>query len=414
MTVVENIRSSRTTFKAIPVSEHVYWVGAVDWDLRDFHGYATERGTTYNAYLVLGEKIALIDTVKAPFKDEMLARIASVIDPERIDYIISNHAEMDHSGCLPQVMETTKPEKVFASCNGVLALANHFHFDRSTITPIKEAEPLSLGNLTLSFIETRMLHWPDSMFTYLVEEGLLFSNDAFGMHLASAERFDDEICWCTLEEEAAKYYANILMPYSPLISKLLEKVAGMNLALNMIAPDHGPIWRRDMNRILELYGQWAAGKPKNKAVIVYDTMWDSTAKMARAMCEGLMSAGTPAQLMSLKSSHRSDVVTQVLGAGALLVGSPTLNNNMLPTVADVLTYLKGLRPTNLIGASFGSFGWGGEAVGQVREMLTAMKVDIVNDGVKIKYVPDNEALAQCFDLGVQVAQTLQARLKEQE
>ncbi len=232
---------------AVQISEHVYWVGAIDWAIRDFHGYLTERGTTYNAFLILADKVTLIDTVKAPFRQELLARIASVIDPARIDYIISNHAEMDHSGCLPEIIRAVQPEKVFASTLGVKALQDHFHADIA-LTPVKDGETLSLGNMHVSFLETRMVHWPDSMFTFLVEEGVLFSNDGFGMHLAGTVRFDDEVERAVLVHQAAKYYANILLPFSSLIAKLLEKVRGLNLDIRLIAPDHGPVWRTDARR----------------------------------------------------------------------------------------------------------------------------------------------------------------------
>ena len=395
-------------FKATKVSDHVYWVGAVDWAIRNFHGYATSRGTTYNAYLVLADKIVLMDTVKAPFKDEMLSRVSSVIDPGKIDYIISNHSEMDHSGCLSEVMELVKPEKVFASENGVKALSDHFHEQRE-IVAVKDGENLSLGNLTVSFMETRMLHWPDSMFSYLVEEELLFSQDAFGMHLASTERFDNEIDDEILEYEAAKYYANILLPLSSFVIRLLEKVSKLGISIKIIAPDHGPMWRKDVNKITDLYSKWAAQERVRKAVITYDTMWQSTALMARAICEGLASGGVSASVMPLGSCHRSDIATEILDAGALLVGSPTLNNNMFPTVADVMTYLKGLKPRNLIGAAFGSYGWSGEAVKQLNNILAEMKVELVGEGVKFRYVPDKDALSECYSLGALVADKLKVR-----
>lgn len=395
-------------FKATKVTDTVYWVGAIDWTIRNFHGYATSRGTTYNAYLVLADKVTLVDTVKAPFKDEMLAKISSVIEPTRIDYIISNHSEMDHTGCLPQVMELVKPEKVLASENGVKALREHFH-GIGEVVAVKDGETLSLGNMTLSFIESRMLHWPDSMMTYIGEEQLLLSQDAFGMHLASTERFDDELDESILQYEAAKYYANILLPLSSFVTRLLDKLGKLGLSFKMIAPDHGPIWRKNPEAIVESYARWAKQERSRRAVIVYDTMWQSTALMARAICDGLVSEGVPVKVMPLESSHRSDVATEILDAGALLVGSPTLNNNIFPTLADVLTYLKGLKPKNLLGAVFGSYGWSGESVKQLREFLTEMKVELVGEGINVKYVPDDEALAQCFSLGILVAQKLKER-----
>ncbi len=387
------------------VTDRVYWVGAIDWGVRDFHGYATQRGSTYNAYLVLAEKIALVDTVKAPFVGELLARVASVIDPARIDYLISNHAEMDHSGGLPEVIGAVGPEKVFASTAGVDALGEHFSL-ASEVTAVREGEGLSLGNANLTFVEARMLHWPDSMMTYLAEDRLLMSNDAFGMHLASSQRFADEIEGATLESEAAKYYANILLPLSPLVSRLLEKVGNLNIAIDVVAPSHGPIWRKDTARVVDWYAGWAAGTAKRKAVVAYDSMWQSTAAMARTIGDGLAAAGVETKVMPLRESHRSDVATELLDAGALLVGSPTLNNGVFPTVADALSYLKGLRPRHLVGAAFGSYGWSGEAVGHIEEALQAMKIGLAAEGLKVNYVPGREDLAKCWALGRQVAEQL--------
>lgn len=395
------------SYRAVKVTDRVYWVGAIDWGVRDFHGYATHRGTTYNAYLVLGEKITLIDTVKAPFTGEMLARIRSVVAPERIDYIISNHAEMDHSGGLPETIATVKPDKVFASTMGVKALSEHFRLSRE-ITAVKDGESMGLGNLNVTFVEARMLHWPDSMMTYLGQSAVLFPSDAFGMHLASSQRFADEIEPSVLEYEAAKYYANILLPLSPLVTKLLDKVGKLGLAVNVIAPSHGPIWRKESSRVAQWYAKWAAGETTRKAVVGYDTMWQSTALMAQAIGDGLAAAGVVAKLMPLRASHRSDVATALLDAGALLVGSPTLNNGVFPTVADTLSYLKGLKPRNLVGAAFGSYGWSGEAVGHIEQALTEMKVELAAEGLKVRYVPDQEALRQCFALGRQVAERIRA------
>ena len=393
--------SVESPFSAVKVSEHVYWVGAVDWGLRDFHGYATQRGTTYNAYLVLGDKVALIDTVKGPFAKELLARISSVIEPARIDYIISNHAEVDHSGALPEVIAAVRPEKVFASTAGVRALADHFHLDREFVA-VKDGETLSLGGATLQFIATPMLHWPDSMMTYSPEQRLLFSNDAFGMHLASSKRYADEIEHWVLEYEAAKYYANILLPLSPVVAKGLEKVKRLGIAIDVIAPSHGPIWRKDPGVIVSWYAGWAEGAPKKKAVVAYDTMWQSTAAMAQAIGDGLSEAGAVVKVLPLRASDRSELALELLDAGALLVGSPTLNNAALPTVVDLLSYLKGLKPRKLVGAAFGSYGWSGEAVGQIEEALRGMSVELAAEGMKVRYVPDGQALSGCRAFGRQV------------
>ena len=391
-------------FEAVKVTEKVYWVGAIDWGIREFHGYSTARGTTYNAYLVLAETPALIDTVKAPFRDELMSRIASVIDPRDIHTVVSNHSEMDHSGSLPGVMDLVAPERVVASKMGVKALGKHF--PSLKVSAVQDGETLSLGDSALTFYETRMLHWPDSMISYLAGEDVLFSQDAFGMHLASSERFDDEIDPAVLGQEAAKYYANILMPFSPLIEQALARVAELALPLKLVAPDHGPIWRKDFGWIRDSYATWAAQRPTSKAVVAYDTMWQSTALMARSMADGLAGAGAAVSLTPLRSSARSDVATEVLDAGALVVGSPTMNNNVFPTVADLLVYLRGLRPKNLVGAAFGSYGWSGEAPGQVADGLAEAGVEIVEEAVRAQYVPDDAKLEECRALGERIARRI--------
>jgi flavorubredoxin len=395
-------------YSAVKVSDHVYWVGAIDWTIRDFHGYTTPHGSTYNAYLIMADEITLIDTVKAPFMDEMLSRIKSIVDPAKIKYIISNHSEMDHSGCLPQVIDLIKPKKVFASTIGAKTLKELFH-DELAITAVKDGETLSLGNMELTFMETRMIHWPDSMFTCLAEDQLLFSQDAFGMHLATQERFADELPVATLEFEAATYYANIVLPYSPIVLKTLDKIIATGWKVKILAPDHGPIWRKNISWIIELYKKWALQKPTAKAVVVYGTMWHSTEKMARAISEAIAQAGIQVKLLSLNETHRSEVTYEVLDAGALIVGSPTLNNNILPQMADVMTYLKGLKPANLIGAAFGSYGWSGESVKDLEGLLKEMKVEIAAEAISVKNVPDSGVLEKCSELGKAIAAELKKK-----
>ncbi len=397
-----------TRLQAVKVGEHVWWVGAIDWGIRDFHGYETSRGTTYNAFLVTADKITLIDTVKAPFREEMLARVGSVVEPEKVDYIVSNHAEMDHSGSLPETIALVNPEKVFASKMGVKALARHFH-TVSGIEQVETGSELSLGNLTLRFLETRMLHWPDSMVSFLVEDKLLFSQDGFGMHLASSQRFADECDPAVLKQEAAKYFANILLPYSDLITRLLATVKELGLEIDVLCPDHGPVWRKGFD-ILGWYREWAEQKPTMKAVVAYATMWNSTARMAQTVADGLREAGAEAKVLPVPPAHRSDVVTELLDAGALIVGSPTLNNNIFPSMADLLTYIKGLKPKNLVGQAFGSYGWSGEACRILGTMLDEIKVEKVGDPVRVNYVPDEEELQRCRKLGLEVAARMTEKL----
>ena len=391
-------------FKAIKVSDNVFWVGAIDWNIRNFHGYSTGRGSTYNAYLVMGDKVVLIDTVKAPFEGEMMARIASLIDPKRIDYIVSNHSEMDHTGCLRNTIRAVEPEKVFASAMGAKAI--YEHFGMKDIQAVADGESLDLGNMKLTFLETRMLHWPDSMVTYLDADKILFSQDGFGMHLAGGGRFADEIDEGILRNEAARYFANILMPFAPLVTKLLARIENLGIEISIIAPDHGPIYRENVGWITDLWGGFAEQKPTKKAVVLYDTMWGSTDRMARSIADGLIEGGASVELRRITASHRSDVATDILEAGALIVGSPTLNNNIFPPLADAMIYLKGLKPRNLIGAAFGSYGWSGEAVGHLEKMLEEMKVELVHEGIKIKYVPTDSDLSRCREMGIAIAEKL--------
>jgi len=392
-----------SVFKAVEVFKDIWWVGAVDWAIRDFHGYATHRGTTYNAFLITGGKLTLIDTVKAPFKEEMLSRIASVADPKDIDIIVSNHAEMDHSALLPDMVELCRPAAVYASKMGARALAEHFHGDFATV--VKSGDRVDLGGHTLSFFETRMLHWPDSMVTYLAGEQVLFSQDAFGMHLAGYERFADQVPEHLLKQESLKYFANILNPYAPQVKGLLDKLPSLGVAPKLILPDHGPAWRDGDDRIVQWYRDFATPTPSRKVVIAFDTMWGSTDKMARAAAEGVSAAGGEPRVMPLKACHRSDVATELMGAGGFMVGSPTLNNHLYPTVADCLTYVKGLRFTGLTAAAFGSYGWGGEAVKQVGDALTDMGCTVV-EPVSVRFAPDQDVLSQCAALGRAVVERI--------
>jgi len=278
------------------------------------------------------------------------------------------------------------------------------------VLAVKDGQKVSLGNCDLAFYETRMLHWPDSMISWLESEKMLFSQDAFGMHLASSGRFDDEIDPAVLEYESATYFANILLPYAPLVGRALDRVGAMGWDLKFIAPDHGPVWRSDLGRILGNYRRWASQEKTRKAVIIYATMWHSTERMARAIGEGLSSAGVPVRVLSMAENHRSDAAFEILEAGALIAGSPTLNNNIFPSMADVLTYLKGLRPKNLIGAAFGSYGWSGESVRQLEDMLKEMKVEVVAPGITAKHVPDPPVLQACYDLGRQVGERLKTTI----
>ena len=391
--------------KPVEIAKDIFWVGVIDWNIRDFHGYSTYEGTTYNAYLIMDEKITLIDTVKKEFANVLIENIRHVVDPKKIDYVISNHTEMDHSGGLATVMHRVGEDKpLYCSKMGHKNLSKHFP-QKWNYQPVENGGELSIGKKTLTFMETRMLHWPDSMFTYAKEDKVLFSSDAFGQHYAGLERFDDEV-GDAIMPHAKKYFANILLLYSPLILKLVDKVKDMGLALDMICPDHGIMWRRDPTKIISAYVAWSEQKPKRKALVIYDTMWHSTEKMAEEIVDALGREGVNARPMHLRSCHRSDIITEVLDAGAVIVGSPTLNNGLFPTVSDFLTYMKGLKPTNKVGAAFGSYGWSGEAVKLINKELEEMKFNVVDPGLRIQYVPDEKGVEACHELGKAIAQAL--------
>jgi len=385
----------------VTLAEGVYWVGVIDWNIRNFHDYSTRVGTTYNAYLVVDEKIALIDTVKAPFYNEMLARVKQIVEPEKIDYVISNHVEMDHSGSLPMAMKDARNARLFTQAKfGEGGLRKTFHADWPFET-VKEGSELSLGKRKIVFIPTPMLHWPDSMCSYLVEDKILFSMDAFGQHIAHSSRFDDEIGLDIIMPEATKYYANILMPFGDLIVKAVDKLGGLDIG--MIAPSHGVIWRSHIKDIVNAYASWGRGDMKSKALVIYDTMWGSTEKMAHALADGVMSENVETRLYNLTKSDKSDIIKEVLDTRLLLVGSPTLNNGLFPSVADFLCYLKGLRPKGKIGAAFGSHGWAGGAVKAIEQELGQAGVELVESGLDFKFVPEPEEIRKCVDFGRTIA-----------
>ncbi len=396
------------------LAKGIYWVGAIDWDVRDFHGYSTYRGTTYNAFLIIDEKVTLFDTVKRSHMDDLLRHIRSIIDPAKIDYLVVNHVEMDHSGALPEMMEIIKPEKLICSPMGYKAIVDHFHREDWPYEIVKSGDEISIGKRTIQFLETRMLHWPDSMFSFIKEDGILFSSDAFGQHYATSERFDDEVPLSEVMQESAKYYANILFPYSPLIRKLLKTVAEMNLDIKMIAPDHGVIWRSHIDSIIKAYDDWSQNKSAKKALVIYDTMWHSTEKMAKAVAVGLEETGVSTSMVNLKVHHRSDIMTQILGAKAVILGSSTLNNGLLPRMAGFLMYMRGLKPTNKLGASFGSYGWSGEAVSLMNSALLEMKIDVIEEGLRLKYVPDASQLEECREMGKRIGRAVLSSCDDSE
>ncbi|MCD4679303.1 MAG: FprA family A-type flavoprotein [Bacteroidales bacterium] len=374
--------------KAKKIKEGIYWVGAIDWNLRNFHGYLTQRGTTYNAYLIIDEKITLIDTVKSNLKDEMLKRISDIIDPSKIDYIVSNHVEMDHSGAIPDIMGLAPDATIITCPNGEKGLKAH-HFLGYKYKVVETGEKINIGKRNLEFVLTPMVHWPDNMICYVPEEKLLFSNDSFGQHLASSARFDDEYPLDIIMLEARKYYANIVLPYSKPVQKEIE--AAKTLDIEIIAPSHGIIWRKYVKEIFSEYIKWASSVTEKKAIIIYDTMWHSTEKMAFAIQEVFEDKGYIAPVISLQHNHMSDIMTEIITAEYICVGSPTLNKNILPTVAAFLTYLQGLAPSNRKAIAFGSYGWGDKSIPKITEYFENSGFEII-DTFKVKFIPTEEYL----------------------
>ena len=384
------------TLKAVEIKPNIFWVGGIDWDIRNFHGYSTQRGTTYNAYLIKDRKITLVDTVKHYLFDEMISRISDVVDPKKIENIVSNHVEMDHSGSLPKILEMIPDATVITSTRGEKGLKRHFKKDWN-FKVVQSGDALDIGNRKLHFVHIPMVHWPDSMVTYSPNDKLLLPNDAFGQHIASSERFDDELDWGILREEAAKYYANIVMPFGDQVKKALDSIKPLDI--DMIAPSHGVIWRSNIPKIVKEYTKWANYESDKKALIIYDSMWGTTEKMAYEIAEGLSASGINIKIRNLKTNHISDIITDVLDSKMILLGSPTLNNGFLPTMGGFLTYLKGLRPKKKIGFVFGSYGWGGQAVGEIEKIISELSWDMPYDSINLNYIPDNQEMLNLRNIG---------------
>jgi flavorubredoxin len=389
----------------VPVTDAIHWVGAIDWDLRDFHGYDTPRGTTYNAYVVRGtDKTALVDTVKVPFVPELLSRVADVVDPAEIDVIVVNHVEPDHNGGLPLVAEACPNADVVASGSGARAVAAyHEGFEARALG---KDEVIDLGGRTLGFMAMPMVHWPDSMFTWCEEEKTLMPNDAFGQHLASSERFADEVGLGTALDEAENYFANILMPLTKQVGKAIDKVVEAGWAPEVIAPSHGIAWRGDdIGALLDAYGRWVSGETTERVTVVFSTMWESTRELAHAIADGVAEEGVDCRVFDLAGSSHAEITHHLLGSRALLLGSPTLHHGMLYRASGYLTYLEGLKPAGKLGGVFGSFGWGGGAADAMRERMEAIGFEMLDDDVTVRFRPTGEDLeaARAWGRGVAAA-----------
>jgi flavorubredoxin len=391
----------------VEIMKDIYWVGAVDWNARHFHGYTytTHRGTTYNSYLIMDEKLTLVDTVYAPFAGEMIDRIREVVDPSRIEYIIANHVEPDHSSSIAEILKLAPNAKLYGTARCKQGLQKYYNGNWD-FTVVKTGDEISLGKRKLRFIEAPMLHWPDSMFTYSESDELLMPNDAFGQHIASSFRYEDEVNEFELMEEAAKYYANILQPLSGLVTKKIEEIVKMGLKIRMIAPSHGVIWRKDPMKIVNAYMGWAKAESKKKVLIVYDTMWLSTEKMAKAILEGIRGEGVEAKLYRLPDSDESDIFGELLVSKGLLLGSSTINNGVLPTLGAFLVDAKGLKPKGKVAGVFGSYGWAGGATKVLEDTLKEAGMEVVMPPLTINWAPTAEELQKCSEFGRDFARKL--------
>jgi len=389
------------------IKKDVFWIGKVDWEIRKFHGdeYSTHRGTTYNSYLVKDEKTALIDTVWSPFSAEFVWNLDNQISLKNIDYIVAQHAEIDHSGGLAELMEHIPDTPVYCTKNGMKSLKGHFHKDWNFV-PVKTGDKLNLGEKELIFIEAPMLHWPDSMFSYLTKENILFSNDAFGQHLASEMLYNDSVDQSELVQECIKYYANILTPFSGLVEKKIEEFKSLNVPLDMICPSHGVIWRDNPLQIVGKYLDWSKNYRENQITIVYDTMWNGTRNMAEAIAKGVRSVDDEVvvKLFNISHTDKNDVVTEVFKSKTLLVGSPTINRGILSAVAGFIEQIRGLKFKDKKAAAFGTYGWSGESVDMINQGLENAGFELLESGLKSTWNPDEKSLKECLDFGKEIAE----------
>ena len=399
----------------VPIKSNLSWVGKVDWELRKFHGeeYSTHKGTSYNSYLVQEEKTVLIETVWAPFAKEFVWNLKNTIDLNSIDYIIANHGEIDHSGALPELMREIPETPIYCTANAVKSLQGQYHQDWN-FNIVKSGDRLDLGNKELIFIETPMLHWPDSMFCYLTVDNVLFSTDAFGQHLATARLFNDLVDQSELYQECIKYYANILTPFSSLVDKKIKEFVSMNLPLDIICTSHGVVWSDNPMQIVTKYLEWSANYQENQITIIYDSMWDATRKMAEAIAHGIAAEDTAVlvKLFNVARADKNDIITEVFKSKAILAGSPTVNKGMLSALAGILEEIRGLGFKNKKAAAFGAYGWSGESVKMISGRLKDGGFDIVNEGLKLLWNPDDEGIAAAKAFGRDFARTVAEQINQ--
>jgi flavorubredoxin len=389
------------------IKNNVHWVGKVDWELRKFHGdeFSTHNGSSYNSYLIQEEKNVLIDTVWMPFSKEFVDNLAEEIDLNKIDYIVVNHGEVDHSGALPELMKHIPDTPVYCSANAVKSLKGQYHKDWD-FHVVKTGDKLDIGNgKELVFVEMPMLHWPDSMATYLTKDNILFSNDAFGQHYATEEMFNDLVDQCNLFKESMKYYANILNPFSRILAKKLEEIISLGLTIDVIATSHGIIWRDNPMQIVEKYSQWSQAYRENQITIAYDTMWNGTKRLAERIAEGIRLADSDVvvKLFNMAKSDDNDVITEIFKSKTVLIGSPTVNNSILHSMAGFVHFMKELKFKEKKAASFGCYGWSGEATKILNEMLGDAGFELIDEGFRSHWNADDNRQLEAIEYGKKIA-----------
>ena len=384
------------------ITNKVTWVGKIDWELKHFHGdeLSTERGSSYNSFLIRDEKTVLMDTVWLPYDKEFVARLKQEIDLNNIDYIVMNHNEVDHSGALPELMREIPDVPIYCTKKGEAIIRGHYHEDWNFVN-VRTGDQLPLGESTLTFIEAPMLHWPDTMFTYMSGENILFSNDGFGQHYASESLFNDTVPADEVMYEAIKYYTNILNPFSPMVARKMKEILAMDLKIEMVCPSHGIIWKENPTQMMDKYVAWSDSYQENQITVLYDTMWQSTRKMAEAIAEGIQQAdgSVKVRIMNIVKDDKNDVMTEIFRSKAILVGSPTINNGYSYATAGILEMARGLKFKGKKAVAFGSYGWSGEAVKMMNAHLQEAGFELIDDGIRELWVPDGDMLEACRAYG---------------
>ena len=381
------------------VKNNVSWVGYIDWELEKFHGddYSIMNGLSQNAYLLEEEKTVLIDTVWTPHRFDFVENLKKEIDLKKIDAVIANHGECDHSGSLTALMAEIPDVPIYCTANAVKSIEGQYGKQNWNFHIVKTGDSLEIGNgKKLIFVEMRMLHWPDSMATYMTGDNILFSNDAFGQHYAVEELFNDKANQCLLNKEAMKYFANILNPFAAILTKKLEEIGKLNLPIEIIAPSHGAIWRDNPLQIVTKYAEWANAYQENQITVIYDTMWEGTTKIAHAIASEIatQSPETVVKVFNIAKADKNEIMTEIFKSKAIALGSPTVSNSILSSVAGLLEFTKQLKFKNKKAAAFGCYGWSGESVKILQEKLKDSGFSVIDENIKAMWVPTEEDLGK--------------------